>query len=514
MPLLLLVACTGAADAPEPEASRPPRGGDAELAATLVALGDEAWQRGDAPAARERYRRAVAADPASPDARVGLARLDLAEGDLAGAEQQLRAAVAADPDSAAAHRGLGALARARGERAAARTAYERALALEPRSPEAHAGLAAVSGRAPPQEPGGGAGGLEAWLERARRHPYDPRARLDAGRALVDAGRGAEAGPLLTGALFAADVDPAAARAAAALLREQEPAWARRRTVPVHVRVDETLRRDPAWPMQARLLLDGLSGELAPWMDVVFYPASLGGFDTGNASDDLASLDRRFRSQAPSPRHGIVAGLTARPVPRARGSWRRGQAEFLGRRTLLRVQPGETESRVLVHEVLHLYGGVHVVDEVDSVMNPDGKGRAVDPLNRRIVRSLRERRFVPGGIERGVLPFIDEQRTTAAYVQVLRTNLVFRRLGLAEAVEAGRLSRYEAARQARDSMALDEHLGDVALFTGRLLLRQQRRAEAVMMLDVASRLYGPRSLRGRSARAEADRVLRASRPSGT
>jgi hypothetical protein len=55
--------------------------------------------------------------------------------------------------------------------------------------------------------------------------------------------------------------------------------------------------------------------------------------------------------------------------------------------------------------------------------------------------------------------------------------------------------------------LDPHLGDVARFVSLLLWRGERPASAASLLDVAARLYGPRTPQGRRAGEDADRIWR-------
>ena len=53
-----------------------------------------------------------------------------------------------------------------------------------------------------------------------------------------------------------------------------------------------------------------------------------------------------------------------------------------------------------------------------------------------------------------------QAQHAAYEAALALNLTFRKLGLEEALESRRTSRYHAANQAREALRMDAHLADV------------------------------------------------------
>jgi Tfp pilus assembly protein PilF len=501
--LALLVAAACAPPPPPVATTAAPAAAEPEAARSLLVLGDVALQRGDLGSARSRFERALAAHPDSVDARVGLARVALAEGRAEEAAGSIEAALALDPEHPGALAASATLLEARGDAAAARDALVRALARDAWSPELHARLARLSGAAPAGAEA--ASGAEA-LRLAAAHPYDPRARLAAGRALAAQGRPAEAQRQLEAALFTGDLAPQAARAAG---QELARLGGGRRAVPVHAFADEALRADPLWPMRVRLAWRHVSDGLAPALGVIFYPERLAPFETRGAAADLDAVDRAMQAAgAPGPPDGILAAFTGWPLPRRRGSWRLGQAQFLGRRLVVRLGPGEVQSRVLVHEVAHLFGGVHVTEEVDSLLNPSEGGERMDRLNANILRVMSARSFGPGGLEANVFSRVDLEAATAAYLTALRVNLVFRRLGIDQALEAAQHSRYAAASRARQAGELDPHLADVAEFVARLMLRQGRRAEAVALLGVAANLHGPQTKEGRRLRAEADRWLAA------
>ena len=131
-----------------------------------IVAGYEALRAGDLPAARRSYRAALAADPASLDANLGLATIEARLGNVAAAaslyrraldldprnptalaglasiadmsqpeqlESQLRADIARYPQSAALHFALGNLYAARGRWEDAQAAFFDALRLEPAS---------------------------------------------------------------------------------------------------------------------------------------------------------------------------------------------------------------------------------------------------------------------------------------------------------------------------------------------------------------------------------------------
>lgn len=503
--LLAALACAGA-PAPEeakqaPAETAPAQGGSG---GTLLELADAARERGELELAAGRYRRVLAAQPRSAGARVGLGEIALLRGDLDTARRELEAAHAAEPGSAQPLVALARLAQREGRRDEALQRLEQALEREPGRPDAHAQAEELTGAAPRAAPASDADALAL----ARAHPYDPRALVRAAFAAERASGAAAALPLLERAVWLGDRDPAAAQEAIAKLRALDPAWAERRVVLVHAAADEPLRRAPGWRFQLRSLLLWASHALDAVLATAFVPASLGDFDSGAAGGDLrAILDAATRGADDPPRPGLFAAFTGKLVPAAPGRYEAGVAEFLGRRMAVRLGPAERESRVLVHEILHLYGAIHVLPTVSSLMNPSGGELVLDSLNADIARAVRARRFGLGGFDQSVLARVDLEQTTAAFVSALQGNLLLRQRGLADALEERSRSRYLAAREAQSSRELDPHLADVALHVALLLRAGERRAEAVSLLELAVQLYGPTTPRGRGARAQAD-ALRA------
>jgi tetratricopeptide (TPR) repeat protein len=490
------LACAAAPAAPPAPAASP---APSALADALIALGGEALAAGNAELAQDRFQRALAADRDSAPARAGLGRALLAEGRLEAARAALEDAVSRDPADADARLGLADLAAATGHRDEAQRQLERLLAVAPGRLEALQRLADLTGPAAP----GPAPDLAAALARAHAHPFDPRALTDAGSWLVRSGRADAARGPLERSLQVADLDPASATRALALLRAHVPEWRTRRVVPVHVYVDEVLQADPTWRFQVRLAWAALSQSLEPALDVRFLPLSLGAFRSEGTGFDLGPMRAAFLAQHPRlPDHGIVAAFTGRPVPRAPGTWQRGEAKFLGRLLIVRLAPGEVQSRVLAHEVLHLYGAIHVNPDVPSLMNPTADSGDLDRWNLAIVRALRDRRFGPGGVEANVLGHVDLDATIAAYRAALGVNVALRNAGVLQALDASDGSPLAAAPGLRAATELDEQLGDVASFVAELLLRDGRRAASAAMFETAARLYGPATVRGRRARERA------------
>jgi hypothetical protein len=345
----------------------------------------------------------------------------------------------------------------------------RALAVDPQRPDVHEQLFRRTGRAPR-----GAAAAADPLALAEAHPYDPWARLRAGRAERDAGRPEAALEHWRWALFTADLDPVSAQAAFLELASLAENARGMSQVPVHLFADESLRAHAGWRFRLRLALHAVSDALDPILSTALVPASIQGFDAEDAGAGLSELIAAFQRRGrPDPPRGMLVLLTERYAP-ARGRSRKlGEAQFLGRRLTL--------------------------------MNPTGGEWVLRAPNAAILKQTRKRRFGPGGLERNVLPFVDLDATIDAYLAVIRANLALRRAGIQEVLDDVSTPRARAQRL-RTVAQLDPHLGDVCSFTARLLWRAQRGPEAVRLFDTAAALYGPRSPEGRAASIQADRLL--------
>jgi tetratricopeptide (TPR) repeat protein len=505
--LALLASCQGP---PQSEKELPETASlhaEGQLATTLVELGEQALAQGEIDVAETRFRRALEADPHATSPRIGLARVALARDERDAARRFTDEALARSPEDPDALVLLARLERGAGEPAAARRALERALRAEPLHLEAHAVLLELTGRAP-RRPSAGLGEALRVLEA---HPYDPWARRRAAGLLLAEGLREKARSILADHVWFADLDPESAFAAFRMLQRLDARWSRRQVVAVHCYADETVRESPFWEMRLRGTWASLSASLDPVLGTAFVPVSLAPFSSSGAESRLDALAEALLSSVGRlPSDGIVAAFSERPAPERRGPRRLGQAEYLGRRTIVRLEPGQVESRTLLHEVLHLFGAVHINPDLDSIMNPVGLSLELDPANQKIIALLRGRRFGPGGVRANVLPFVDHARLTAALTQALRLNLRFRQLGILEALEAKENSRFLAARKAREASALDPDLASVARFVALLLAEQGRFASATRFMQAAANLYGPQSAEGRAAGIYAAELLRRAR----
>ena len=474
---------------------------------TLIELAAEALARGDFASAAQRFRRVLVAEPGEPRALTGLGRVALAAGDPPAARGWFEKALESDPESPDALIGLAALEAREGKPAAARLHLERVIARDTAHPLAHARLAELTGRAPAAVLSGVAS-AHAARSLAAAHPYDPSALSRAAALLLEEGRGEEARPLLERAVWLTDRQPAAAAAALRLLRQLDDGWSRRRVIPVHLYVDEALRAQEGWRFTQRTLWLRTSATLEPVLRVRFVPVSIGAFRTRNLSPQLDPIFEALRRTATPPARGIVAGVTGRGPARQPGRWKKGLAEFLGRSLVVRVRPGQRKSRVLAHELLHLFGAIHVSERFRSIMNPAGRAVELDGANVAIVRATRERGFTGQGFDANVIAHVDLEAMIAAYLGALEFNLELRQLGIAEAVQAGRLSRERQRRKARQAARLDPHLGDISRMLARLMVADGRNVEAIFLFDTAVELYGRRSLRGQASFEESELLRQA------
>jgi hypothetical protein len=384
-----------------------------------------------------------------------------------------------------------------GDPARARTHLAEAVDRDPACSEAHAQLERMTGRAAGQA----APGLDAALRVAVAHPYDPRALLAAARSAADAGQAELASPLLEKVIWLGDVDPGATAEALELLAQVDPG-APRRAVPVHVFADAVARADGAWRYRIRTRWTDVSMLLARVLGSRFVLLGIEPFEPG-ADVDIASGFAALAA-VEAPEYGIVAGMLGASGSQARdGSAgadpRRGAAEFLGRRLLVRFEPGARGERLLAHEILHLYGAVHAPATSDSLMAATGDSKVVDAANRRILALTRERVFGPGGVERNLLPGLDLAAAIDAWGGALRLDLALRGPELSRAVARSGLEA--------DAPGPDPHLGDVARWVAALLVSEGRRDEGALLLETAAALHGRESVAGRSE-AERARALRA------
>jgi len=382
-----------------------------------------------------------------------------------------------------------------------RRELERAISADPFDYAAHARLAELTGRAP-RTP---AASLRESVERAEQHPYDPRALLQAGEWLARDGRDVEAVIALEATVSLADLDPAAADAALVLLPALAPEWRQRRIVRTHVFVDAPVREQPGWRFAVRSLWLDVSVALEPLLGIRFVVSTLDAFEAEDFGSALESMLEALESdQAMQSGSGLVAWLTGAAAPEDTAA-KRGVAKYLGRHLVVRWAPPGGAHRALAHEIVHLFGGIHVVEEVDSLMNVGGNSRRLDALNADIVRAIAPRSFDGGGIASDVLAHIDRRRAIEAFEAALRVNLGYRKLGLDSLSANSRLARRPAARRLRRATALDVHMADVSSFVAKLHWTEGRRDRAVALLEVAARLYGARTPKGREARVLADEL---------
>ena len=476
-----------------------PAAAASEFEDTLLHLASRALGQGDLATAANRYQRVLSQNPGSAAAHVGLGDVSVRRGDLAGAAEHYQAALGIDPSLAVAQLGLAELAHARGDAAQARARLDAALEVAPLDPRLHQRRLEWTGLAP----AGSVAGPKAVHARARAHPYDPRAQLALARLAIAEGDETTARAALETALMTADLAPGAAPGAARLLAKLDAT--ERRFVPVHLYADQTVRADPGWEFELRLAWARASAALRPLLATTFVPIAIHPFSSEGVPEDLDSIDRAMLASIErTPLDGIIAGFTRRVSPRTPRAHRLGEARYFGRELVVRIDPKDLEGRTLAHEVLHLYGAMHLSPEIPSLMNPSGGEWLLDPYNAAILRVTASRRFGPGPFERNVLQHVDEAALAEALVHAIVVNVRFRNAGIEEALAEARTSRVVGRMRARRATADDSQLAPVARLTAYVLIRADRPAEGVLMMESAARLYGPRSAEGRAAQKQADR----------
>ena len=369
---------------------------------------------------------------------------------------------------------------------------------------AHARLAELTGPAPTSS----TANPDDLVFRALKHPYDPKALVAAAGVLAERGDTDRAIVFLERAVWLADLDPAASLAAIRQLYVLSDEWKGHRIVPVHLYADELIRMQPDWQFQLRNLWLSASAMLDSALETRFVPIEIHPFNLGDSPNDLDTMHEAFLSGTRLASEGIFAVMTGRRVPDADAVYKKGVAEFIGRSLAVRVAPGATRSRVLAHEILHLYGAIHVLEGVDTLMNPTGDSLALDAPNIRIVRALRGREFGPGGIEENVIPYIDLGVAIAAYRAALSVNLSLREEEINDAMRSKDVSSDQVAYRVHKATYLDNHLADAAWLVASLMLEDGQRIEAIRLFDLSSQLYGRLTPRGRES-AEKARALRES-----
>jgi tetratricopeptide (TPR) repeat protein len=153
---------------------------DSWIAVLVRAQAAERRERLDFAAAD--YRTVLAADPANPDAHLGLARLARVRGDASAAAREAQAALDAAPDLFGAYALLAELALAQGDEAGAAARWTQAVEASPRDRGARVALAKLL-----RETGDAKGAVEQWRAAValREDPPSLAALADAARAAQD-----------------------------------------------------------------------------------------------------------------------------------------------------------------------------------------------------------------------------------------------------------------------------------------------------------------------------------------
>ena len=164
-------------------------------AAAFIRRGARAQIDGAWEAAREEYRKAVAADPNNPEARQGLAASMAQLGDLEGALDQYRKALELGEGNALVRFNLAGALALTGRQGEAVEQYRRVLEIDPNHREAPFNLARVLA-----EDGRGQEAEQAYRDILRRRPNSVRAHRELAAVLAGGGDVAAARQLLNQAL--------------------------------------------------------------------------------------------------------------------------------------------------------------------------------------------------------------------------------------------------------------------------------------------------------------------------
>jgi len=163
-----------------------------------------------------------------------------------------------------------------------------------------------------------------------------------------------------------------------------------RTVPILFAVDESFSRDPRWNEHVRRAVAETRHSFRGELGIRFTVAGMRGWQPragGSIEDFLDQLRRQV-----APKVGvIVAGLTSHwPEPRHVY----GIAAYREALLVLSVPtPSSNWSLALGHELAHLFGALHL-DAEGGLMCCRKPSYRLDPLNARLVRLHRRRRFAP------------------------------------------------------------------------------------------------------------------------
>ncbi|MFT5444085.1 MAG: tetratricopeptide (TPR) repeat protein [Myxococcota bacterium] len=488
------------------QAGREPERRENPLVTSLLKVAAKALAEGDLRSAEQRFARVLERSPQHSAAYEGLVIIARLRGDTASEREWLASWLEAHPASSSASLAWARLKNEEGKIEQACDVLAAALNVHPNDPALLALQLELTGPAPSLE------GLddEEIVALSRKHPFDLSLTIRVARLQIASGDLEAARQRLRRSYWLADLAPTEGYEIAKLLASIDPVFAKQKIVPVHIYADQTITSQPGWQMRLRILLRKSSAALDPLARTHYVSYSMTGFSSKQATTKLVSLENAWlRSQRRWPSEGILLGLTER-FPARHIAQTLGRAELLGRRAFVRLAPGATESRTLIHEVFHLYGGVHVTDAIDSLMNPSGETNAIDQLNARIVALTRDRTFGPGGEAVNVDPFVDSRQLVEVYIETLRVNLAFRQEALGQAQSTSAASRYAAHELARKATKLDDHLAQVSEHVSRMLVRDRLPAKAAEYCDLAARLYGVNSAKGKALRKRGDRLREVSK----
>ena len=283
---------------------------------------------------------------------------------------------------------------------------------------------------------------------------------------------AVAGAVIVGCLFPAAVPVEA--------KKKPP-----RVVKVKIVADQDFARQSAWQRKAAYMLQDIGGETASALDVTFR---IIGYERWrhDPEKDLFRLTARMVKEVPCDSADALIGFTLAPCPdSAAGQFAGVSITFKG--MIIQTYQGRCAGNQMVpycllHETVHLMGGVHVPD--GSLMSPlfrDTISVTLDQLNSRILQLTRDVDFKRGYES---LPAEKLEELAGLYGQATAGNDVTTIL-----VTLGTIFRLLAQPEAamvilREVIRQDSSFTDAWLELGRCYMQSGRHDSALTLYDSA------------------------------
>lgn len=162
-----------------------------------------------------------------------------------------------------------------------------------------------------------------------------------------------------------------------------------REVTVKILAVDDYGRNAAWEKRAEGLFDAAAKEFRDAFGIALTAHSFERWTAPHAWDSLETLSDLLRSHASRGHADVLAAMTSRPGES--GDYA-GYSLFREGIIVLRdMGDTSTATRILKHEIAHLFGAVHI-DDSQSLMDVFGRGGGFDDMNAGIIRLHRDRTF--------------------------------------------------------------------------------------------------------------------------